>query len=106
MTEPLQKTSFTLSMFQTILIVIGMLISVGTFIGLSQSRMNNAELEINTLKNIELSNVRKELVYLKDQNGQTIYNQILIFTNLRKLMKSQGVEWENTLPDNYIDLIK
>lgn len=100
------KGSITISFFQTLLVVISILVSTGMFIGLSQSRLSNAESEIMSLKNIEIASFKAELNKIKESNNQMVMNQLVIFSNLKRLMEKQGVRWENTLPDNYIDLIK
>lgn len=101
-----KRGAITLTFFQTLLVVISILVSTGMFIGLSQSRLSNAEAEIMALKNIEIASFKTELAKIKDSNNQMVMNQLLIFSNLKKLMEKQGVQWENSLPDNYIDLVR
>lgn len=101
-----EKKSITLSMFQTVLIIGTMVLSVGTFIGVGQSRLSQNEIEIQSLKNTEITGIKKELASIKDAQYQVVYNQLLIFNNLKRLMENQGVKWDNNLPENFINLIK
>ena len=101
-----EKKSITLSMFQTVLIIGTMVLSVGTFIGVGQSRLSQNEIEIQSLKNTEITGIKKELASIKDAQYQAVYNQLLIFNNLKRLMENQGVKWDNNLPENFINLIK
>lgn len=100
------KTTITLSMFQTVLIIGAMILSVGTFVGVSQSKLNQNEEKINEIKANEITNINKEVTLIKDAQYQAVYNQLLIFNNLKRLMEKQGVKWDNNLPDNFINLIK
>lgn len=100
------KTTITLSMFQTVLIIGAMILSVGTFVGVSQSKLNQNEEQINEIKANEITNINKEVTLIKDAQYQAVYNQLLIFNNLKRLMEKQGVKWDNNLPDNFINLIK
>lgn len=100
------KTTITLSMFQTVLIIGAMVLSVGTFVGVSQSKLSQNEIEIEAIKKNDITNLEKEMVLIKDAQYQAVYNQLLIFNNLKRLMEKQGVKWDNNLPDNFINLIK
>lgn len=93
-------------MFQTVLIIGAMVLSVGTFVGVSQSKLNQNEIEIEAIKKNDITNLEKEMVLIKDAQYQAVYNQLLIFNNLKRLMEKQGVKWDNNLPDNFINLIK
>ena len=100
------KGSITISILQTAIIVISVLVSTGMFIGLGQSRLSKAEEEIQSLKTIEISSLKLNMLKIKETNQEMVYNQLLMFANLKKLMEKQGIGWENTLPDNYLNMIK